>query len=154
MCNKCGKKEASVYYKQNINGKVTEKHLCRECAEKAEASENLFDGFDSFDSMFDNMFGSMFGGFFGRRSLLSPFGGFGLAQRTLPRVDVLIDRDGEKTQTAEVPSATVQETGVDQDMKKRRELNALRSQMYEAVKSENFEKAAELRDKIHKLEKD
>ena len=32
MCTKCGKKEASVYYKQNINGNVTEMNLCEDCA--------------------------------------------------------------------------------------------------------------------------
>ena len=30
LCTKCGKKEATVYYKQNINGKITEYNLCND----------------------------------------------------------------------------------------------------------------------------
>lgn len=32
LCQKCGKNQANVYYKQNINGKVTEFALCSDCA--------------------------------------------------------------------------------------------------------------------------
>ena len=151
-CENCKHNEATYHYRTNINGKVTEKHLCRECAEKAELSQGMF---DSFDSMFDDMFGGVFGSFFGRRGMLSPFGGFGggLAQRIMPRIDLLID--DSPAASAEAPAAApAQESGVDPEMKKRRELNALRSQMDEAVKAEDFEKAAELRDKIHSLEKE
>ena len=41
---------------------------------------------------------------------------------------------------------------VDEEMKKRREINILREQMQQAVKSEDYEKAAVLRDKIRELE--
>ena len=30
-CERCGKNEATFYYKSSINGKVTELHLCPEC---------------------------------------------------------------------------------------------------------------------------
>ena len=33
-CENCGKNEVTFIYQSNINGKVTEKHLCSECAEK------------------------------------------------------------------------------------------------------------------------
>lgn len=33
-CEHCNQNEATTYIKQNINGKVTEMHLCRDCAEK------------------------------------------------------------------------------------------------------------------------
>ena len=62
MCTKCGKKEASVYYKQNINGKVTEMNLCEDCA--AELRKKT-----------DAEFGSFWKGF-GEMNLLAPF--FGL----------------------------------------------------------------------------
>ena len=32
LCDKCGKKTATVYYKQVINGETHEEHLCEECA--------------------------------------------------------------------------------------------------------------------------
>ena len=33
-CDGCGKNEATFYYKSNINGKVTQIHLCPQCAEE------------------------------------------------------------------------------------------------------------------------
>mgnify|MGYP000778584824 CR=1 FL=1 len=33
-CENCGKNEVTFIYQSNINGQVTEKHLCSECAEK------------------------------------------------------------------------------------------------------------------------
>ena len=32
-CDRCGRNEATFYYKSNINGKVTQIHLCPQCAE-------------------------------------------------------------------------------------------------------------------------
>lgn len=32
LCENCGKRPADYHYKININGNVTEKHLCAECA--------------------------------------------------------------------------------------------------------------------------
>ena len=31
-CDRCGKNDATFYYKSNINGRVTETHLCQDCA--------------------------------------------------------------------------------------------------------------------------
>ena len=49
LCSKCHKNEATVYYKQNINGEVKEYALCPECAAESEL------GFTPL-----NLFGSMF----------------------------------------------------------------------------------------------
>lgn len=35
-CEHCGKNEVTFVYQSNVNGQVTEKHLCGECAEKLE----------------------------------------------------------------------------------------------------------------------
>lgn len=56
ICDECKKNNASVFYKQTINGKTTEMHLCEECAEKA----GLTSGFEaSFKSPFDDIFSHM-----------------------------------------------------------------------------------------------
>ncbi len=34
ICEKCGKRQATVYIKTNVNGIYTEKHLCAECAKE------------------------------------------------------------------------------------------------------------------------
>ena len=31
-CEKCGKNEASYFYRENINGRRRELHLCEDCA--------------------------------------------------------------------------------------------------------------------------
>lgn len=56
ICDECKKNNASVFYKQTINGKTTEMHLCEECAEKA----GITSGFEtSFSSPFDDIFSHM-----------------------------------------------------------------------------------------------
>ena len=41
-CEKCGKNEATMYYKETVNGVTREMHLCPECAQK----ENLGGAFE------------------------------------------------------------------------------------------------------------
>ena len=50
-CQSCGKREATVRYKENINGKKQEIYLCSVCADKM--------GFTDFSSIFSPMFVSM-----------------------------------------------------------------------------------------------
>ena len=59
-CDRCGKNEATFYYKSNINGKVEEKHLCSECAEKLGYTQRIA---AHNQRMMQNFFGnSFFGG--------------------------------------------------------------------------------------------
>ena len=71
-CERCGKNEATFYYKSSINGKVTELHLCPECAEALGYTESLRSTWRRPLSLFDDDFFSRpFG-------LLEPlFDGFG-----------------------------------------------------------------------------
>ena len=143
-CQKCGNNNASFHYKANINGQKTELHLCSECAEKAGyTDESMFGG-----NVFDSMFGDFFDGFFAPmgRSFFPEFGRLMMPVMTLPRIEFALTKD-DAPEKEKVPTAT------DEEMKQRREINALREQMNAAVKEENFEKAAELRDKLHSLEK-
>ena len=57
-CDRCGKNEATFYYKSNINGKVTQVHLCHQCAEELGYT-------DSFRSA--GMTGGLFGDFLSLR---------------------------------------------------------------------------------------
>lgn len=50
-CQSCGKKEATVRYKENINGKKHEFFLCESCADKM--------GFVDFSDLFSPMFVSI-----------------------------------------------------------------------------------------------
>lgn len=42
LCSKCGINPATTHYKSIINGKVTEEHLCSDCAEKLNISSFYF----------------------------------------------------------------------------------------------------------------
>lgn len=148
-CTNCGKNNASYHYRYNINGNITEAHLCPDCA--AKMGENVEMDMDKvFNDAFrdfDNMFDGFFGGFFGRRSL-NPFGSFGLPTMMMPRLAFA----PAKTEEAEEKPAE-KRTEVDAELSKRREVNELREQMRAAAEAEDYERAAEIRDKIKEMEK-
>ncbi len=154
-CTNCGKNNASFHYEYNINGQRTEMHLCPECAAKlqperefANRTQSLFgdffnDGFFGESLLNDSFFGN---GFFGNSMFLEPMVSFFPAMLMPVRV-----------QRAAVPNApqTGAETnaGVDPELSRQREVNALREQMKAAAEAEDYERAAKLRDELKKLEK-
>ncbi|MBR7082111.1 MAG: UvrB/UvrC motif-containing protein [Oscillospiraceae bacterium] len=139
-CENCGKHEANYHYTSNINGAVTEKHLCSECAGKLGLETDIFAGGG-------DMFESMIAGMFGRSRRLfdafSPFSGMSFSMPTmlLPRIEIKLENNGKEAESA-----------ADPELKKAREINALRAQMSAAAEKEDFEKAAEIRDRIRELE--
>ena len=156
-CENCGKNEVTFVYQSNINGQITEKHLCSECAEKlgytqkiAAHSQRMMQNFFG-NSLFGNSF---FDDFFspvptlmGRRNwmLEDPFDDFfsempalcaSPVEQEQQKADDLVNRE-EQSRFAYM-----------------RQMNALKMEMKKAVHQENFERAAELRDQIHQLEAD
>ena len=143
-CQKCGKSEVDFHYSANINGCVTEEHLCSECAASSGydmgrmfSPENLFNGFFP-----------IFGGQSDYLPMVFP-AGFGVPVRfAIPLIEAnpcAAHSIGACTgQTAED-----QDVAVDDEMRARRELTM---QMRKAVENEDFEKAAELRDKLKGME--
>jgi len=153
-CEKCSDKEATFYYSSNINGERTERHLCADCA-RAEGFGGALDyrPMELFDDMLDGFFGDFFAP---GRSFLSPFDRIGSSMRrmmapVLPRINVVI---GEPETTQKPLSETESRIPADAgaEVKSRREIAALKHQLHEAVKAENYEKAIELRDRLKKLE--
>ena len=152
-CEHCGKNEVTFVYRSNVNGNVTEKHLCSECAEALGVTRKLADHSRRMMRGLDGFFGrSMFEDFFTpmpslmsrmERMLESPFEDIFASMPAL--------RSGEAPK--EEPK---QEELVDSESQTRfaraRELNALRQEMKQAAEQENFERAAELRDQIRALE--
>lgn len=145
-CDRCGKNEATFYYKSNINGKVTQVHLCHQCAEELGYT-------DSFRSA--GMTGGLFGDFFSRPfGMLEPFFS-GLGSRMLTEFPEPVDVLGQAREST--PS---QEDAGDllprdeQDaLTRQRKRNALQTQLNLAVQEERFEEAAKLRDELKALEK-
>ena len=151
-CENCGKNEVTFVYQSNINGQVTEKHLCSECAEKLGYTQKIA---AHSQRMMQNFFGGgLFDDFFspvptlmGRRSwmLEDPFDDFFSEMPALCASPV-----------KQEPSKQKADDLVDQEEQSRfaymRQMNALKMEMKKAVHQENFERAAELRDQIHQLE--
>ncbi|MCQ2452263.1 MAG: UvrB/UvrC motif-containing protein [Oscillospiraceae bacterium] len=150
-CSNCGKNEVSFTYTSNINGKVTKKQLCAECARQLGYA-------DSFGSMFsrtERMMSRMMDGFFG--SSLKPFTAFGLPVTEffgLPGWEAeAAEANPMPAGTASAPQAEKAEgEGLDPELSRRREINALRHQMGRAAAKEDYETAAKLRDEIRRLE--
>ena len=152
-CENCGKNEVTFVYQSNINGKVTEKHLCSECAENLGYTQKIaahsqrmmqnFFGNSLFGSSFFDDFFSPVPSLMGRM-LEDPFDDFftdmpalcaaPVQQEAQKKTDDLVGKE-EQSRFAYM-----------------RKLNALKMEMKKAVHQENFERAAELRDEIRKLE--
>ena len=148
-CENCGKNEVTFVYHSSINGAVTEKHLCGECAQKLGYAQKLRDG-DLFRDFWDERLPGQgfFDDFFAPRlSLLGrmredPFEDF-FAEMPALRVSA----PAEKKEPEELLDAEERSR-----IGKQRQLNALRLELQEAVRREEFERAARLRDEIRGLE--
>ena len=159
-CENCGKNEVTFYYRSNVNGQISEKHLCSECAEKLGYTQgiaarsqkkmnSLFgdDFLSDFFSPMPRLFGQMnrllgedlFDDFFAEMPALAPASGEAAAApaQEAPKEEKKLVSNEEQSRFARM-----------------REMNALRMELKKAVHQENFEHAAELRDKIRALEKE
>lgn len=152
-CENCGKNEVTFVYRSNINGEITEKHLCQECAEKLGYTNMVHSGHQMMHNFFqkslfgDNFFDDFFSpmpSLLGRMEQLDPFDDFFSDMPAL----------GPVVQQQEAPQEKKNLVNQEEQSRfaKMRHLNALRMEMKKAVHKENFERAAELRDEIHKLE--
>lgn len=144
-CENCGRNEASFIYRSSINGRTEEHHLCQACAEKLGYTQRFF---SKRPSVLDSFFGN--DAFFGStpslmgRMLESPFDDF---FDTMPAIGA-------------APVQEVQEEKKDNLMSHEdqnrfsylRQMNALKQAQEKAIAEEDFERAAQLRDEIHKLE--
>ena len=132
-CQHCNAHATTFHYTGNINGQIIEQHLCANCAAIlqntafAERTANL----GAFSELFsDSFFGNRRNAMRTERSAFAP-----IAPPVVPE-------PGE----AKIPLIA------DADLKARRALNQLRAELESAVEAENFERAAELRDEIYRLE--
>ena len=163
-CENCGKNEVSFVYKSNINGKIEEKHLCRECAEQLGYTRKLQESCSGFQNLFRSSFAEMLSPmralagvnsdpFFGD----SFFGGSLLGDRFFDDFFSMPALGGGEANSSAATETRKDNLVSDEEQKKisrERELNALRSEMQQAIASENFERAAQLRDQIHAKEKE
>ena len=157
-CENCGKNEVTFVYQSNINGKVTEKHLCSECAEKLGYTQQIA---AHSRSMMQNFFGrsllgnGFFDDFFSPMPSLMGRSGWMLED---PFDDFFADMPalGAAPVQQQEQANQKQDDLVGKEEQSRfaymRQMNALKLEMKKAVHQENFERAAELRDQIRQLE--
>jgi len=145
-CQNCGNNNAMFHYQAIINGQKTEQHLCAECAEKAGINGENFFGGDIFGSMFNDFFQD-----FGKSARFGYFPDFGrmmIPVMTFPRIELAVKKDEAQDEKAVAGNAPAEK---DEAMSRKREANLLREQLKAAVEAEEFEKAAQLRDKIREI---
>ena len=153
-CEKCNEKEATFYYSSNINGEKTERHLCAECArEEGFGSALDYRPMTGFGGMFDSLFADVFSP---RRGLLSAFDMFDRPMRrmmtaALPQIRIVVGQPQAQQPASETEQKIPEDAG--EEVKARREVEALRHQLQEAVAAEDFEKAIQLRDQLKAMEK-
>ena len=141
-CQHCGMNDATFYYRSSVNGRVTEQHLCADCAarlgyNRAMPAMGLFD--DDFFTRPFRLFEPLLGGM-GTR-LLTEF----------PEpVDVTQQARTAVEERKEPDPGLVD--GVEREqLQRQRQRNALDNQMKTAIETENYEEAARLRDELKKL---
>ena len=171
LCEKCKKRTATVFYNENLNGKVRSYSLCGECAaklrEKGELQE-VTSMIGSFADPFSALHDDLFGGFFGMPAMkaistekkcegcgctysdIAESGRVGCpACYTTFRDELsrtIRSIHGTTAHTGSVPSRhRAQQERAEQ-------LKRLKAELQEAVQKEDYERAASLRDEVRRLQ--
>jgi len=154
MCDACGKNPANVHVKKMVNGQVEEKHLCSQCAKEQGLFGQLF---SPFAQMMAGMTGesvrpqvkgvkcSACGFDFSQFKETGLLGCPQCYQDFAPYLKPMIRRiQGGLTHLGERP-------GQEESNPAQLELASLKKQLAQAVDQEEYEKAAELRDRIRQM---
>ncbi|MCQ2429504.1 MAG: UvrB/UvrC motif-containing protein [Clostridia bacterium] len=173
-CEKCGKSKATVFYKENINGRVRELNLCARCTEQMRETGELEDFSSAFSDFASPLTGFEEGG---PEDLFAPFPESRTQTTSVPDActscgstlhDVIsTGRFGcsscysafreQLTDPALLLYGQVRHVGRTPRgyrLRKERalEISSLKQALAAAVKQENYEEAVGLRDRIRSLE--
>lgn len=160
LCQSCGKRQATTHIKTILNGELKEYDMCSECADKM--GYGSFFGNMGFD--LNKLFGSFMDSFPSTSRAakrcqccgssfedIAKSGKVGCAncydvfyEELLPSIQRIHGRTSHIGKLAHSAGTKV---------KVRNELAKLRAELQKAIKEQEFEKAAEIRDRIKELEK-
>ena len=152
LCNNCGKKEATVRYEENINGEKRKLNLCTECSEKLGIFKNNF---------MDNMFLSFFDepvvlGIDKVKEKICPKCGYSFSD--YKNTGLLGCSECYNTFESKLEPVIHKMHGksyhIKSDIKKTKpksKVDKLKEELENAIKDENYEKAAIIRDEIRDL---
>lgn len=171
LCEKCNQNEATVHFRQNINGDIKEIHLCPQCAAEL-GYDSVFSGFEDLSPFaglnmgIQNFLGSLFsqelpaqkvpqghkcsfcGTTFEEFAQSAMAGCANCYNEFFDDMLPYIQRIHGKTHhVGKIPASAGKE------LKLQRELTQLKKQLNECVSAQEYEKAAGLRDKIKDIEK-
>ncbi len=158
LCDKCGKRPATFHFKQIINGKQTDLHLCEQCAEEDNNFLNAYQGFDlqnllagliNFDgeSTINDLQCKTCGLTFSQFSKIGKFGCPDCYTYFRPKLDSVIRRiQGNNKHRGKIPKRIGAAIHV------KRELDELKQLLQQKIAKEEFEEAAKIRDQIRELE--
>ena len=160
LCQSCEKKQATTHIKTIVNGELKEYNLCRDCAR--EMGYGSFFGNSGFD--FDKFFGSFMdeGSRLKSRKRcqncgssfedIAKTGKVGCAQcyeefyeELLPSIQRI---HGRTSHTGKLAHSAGTQARI------KSEITRCRSELDQAIRDQEFERAAELRDRIRELEND
>lgn len=169
-CQKCNKNEANTHVKRVINGEFEEYHLCSECAKEMGYSNVFSDFTSSFADDFSSLFGSFFENALPARTQATRCEVCGTSYNDIASsgmmgcancYDVFSDRilptirriHGNTTHMGKnsISYRKVEDKDKPED-KKQDELTKLKAELDTAIKNQEFEKAAVLRDRIKEKE--
>ena len=156
LCQNCNKNEATIHVQQVINGKVTSIHLCAVCAAKKAAADPDFQSFNLAEMIFD-FAGKIAGQNTGKKEE---------APQNAPRCSVCgWDLESyRKTGYLGCPECYKSFENILREILKtmhhaertrtllRREIEDLQEKLNLAVQKEEYEEAAQIRDRIFALE--
>ncbi|MUT68153.1 UvrB/UvrC motif-containing protein [Paenibacillus sp. NEAU-GSW1] len=170
-CQECGKKPATLHFTKIVNGEKTEFHICEACArERGEgipgapngfSIHNLLSGLLDFDPS-GSAHGHSSTGFkqqqpvrceecgltYSQFSKLGRFGCSSCYKHFADRLDPLLKRIHSNTvHSGKIPKRTGSQ------IQYKREIEQLRRDMQSRIEYEDFESAAQLRDRIRELER-
>ena len=131
-CEKCGRNDATFYYRSNVNGRVTEAHLCGACADTLGYRTDPEGAWDDLFSLLPRAAGGET--LFGAPSFTPA------ARRVLHILPP--EEEHEKPLISEEEQRA---------LRHEREKNALRVALNEALEQEDYEQAAKLRDELRRL---
>lgn len=161
LCQNCGKNEATTHIKRIVNGESTQAHLCTDCAKSLGYYNDVF---SEFDFNFSDMLGSFFN--------MAPVGAI---SSSVLRCEKCGSTFNDIVRSGKIGCADCYSTFYDKllpslerihgrtrhvgkcanhgvEIKKEKEITDLKSQLQQAVEKQDYEKAAQLRDKIKEIE--
>lgn len=172
LCEKCSKNEATVFYREIVNGKEKKYSLCSDCAAKLEKEGKISFGadmpFGNFFNDYDPM-GSLFGSLFAPSFSLQPKSA---EQKKCPlcgsTFEELVENGkvgcpkcyeafaDELEPTVRSIHGKTKHTGrapgkLKAKIDRMKQISSLESEMKDAIKAQNFERAAEIRDQLKEL---